>query len=79
MDRKLDKETERPNLYPEHPGFFVTEVDSAGNLSTNICNIVQFSITYACDFTAHTCSKHINKSLFTVEKNRKITSVDTMD
>ena len=43
----------------------VTEVDSTVNLSTNICNIVPFSITYVCDsqLTAHTCSKckYINK------------------
>ena len=32
--------TDHPDIYSEHPGFFVTEVDC------NIWNIVQFSTTY---------------------------------
>ena len=39
------KEIERSNFYSEHPGIFFTEVDPAGNLSTNIWNIAEFSIT----------------------------------
>ena len=40
--------------------FFVIETDRTGKLSTNIWNIIQFSTTYVCDFTAHICSKYIN-------------------
>ena len=43
----------------EHPVFFVTEVDRAGNLSTNIWNIVQCLRMWF--HRAHTCSKFINK------------------
>ena len=40
-------ETEHPDLQSEHPGVFDTEVDCAGNPSTN----------------PSTCSKYINKQI----------------
>ena len=36
------QETEHPDLLSEYPGFFVTEIDRVGNLSTN--NIEHCSI-----------------------------------
>ena len=67
----------RSLMWASNLSIFGAEVDCTGNPSTNIWNILQFSSTYVSDFTRHTCSKCINKSLFTYERTRKITSVTT--
>ena len=70
----LLQETEHSDLWFEHPRFFDVEVDRTGNPSTNIWNILQFSSAYVSDFTAHTCSKSLNKPLFTDKNQKKYTS-----
>ena len=55
------QETEHSDLLSEHPGLFDTVVDRTGNPSSNIWNILQLSNTYVSYFTAHICSKYINK------------------
>ena len=69
------QETEHSDLWFEHPRFFDVKVDRTGNPRTNILNILEFSSAYVSDFTAHTCCKSLNKSLFTDKRTRKNTPV----